>query len=319
MNTRFWLAAALAAGTACASAQPFPSKTTRVIVAFPPGGGTDIVARIVGAKMAETLGQQIVIDNRGGAAGIIGTELAAKSAPDGYTLFMGTMGNLAVNQSLYPKVPFDIQRDFAPVTQVVAVTFLLYAHPSFPARSVKELIAMAKSRPGQIQYGHSGNGGAPHLGGALFESMSGVKLVAVPYKGSGPAFIDLMAGHIPLAFDSGLQGINSVRAGKLRAIAVLGAQRSSLLPDLPTIAETLPGYEVTNWFGLVAPAGTPRDLVNRWQAEVVKALKVPEVRDKLVQQGADPVGSTPEEFAAFIKAETAKWAKVIKSADIRAD
>jgi tripartite-type tricarboxylate transporter receptor subunit TctC len=232
---------------------------------------------------------------------------------------MGTLGNLAVNQSLYPKVPFDIQRDFAPVTQVVAVTFLLYSHPSFPARSVKDLIAMAKARPGQIQYGHSGNGGAPHLGGALFESMSGVKLVAVPYKGSGPAFIDLMAGHIPLAFDSGLQGINSVRAGKLRALAVLGAQRSSLLPDLPTIAETLPGYEVTNWFGLVAPAGTPRDIINRWQAEVVKALKVPEVRDKLVQQGADPVGSTPDEFAAFIKTETAKWAKVIKSADIRAD
>jgi tripartite-type tricarboxylate transporter receptor subunit TctC len=316
---RIAITMALAAAGLAALAQPFPSKSVRVIVAFPPGGGTDIVARIVGQKLSENLGQQVIIDNRGGAAGIIGTELAAKSPADGYTLFMGTMGNLAVNQTLYQKVPFDIQRDFVPVTQVVAVTFMLYTHPSFPARTVKDLIAMAKARPGEIQYGHSGNGGAPHLGGSLFESMAKVKLVSVPYKGSGPAFAELLGGHIPIAFDSGLQGLNQVKAGKLRVIAVLGAKRSSLLPDVPTVGETLPGYEVTNWFALAAPAGTPRELVNRWQSEVAKVLKLPDVRDKLVAQGADPVGSAPDEFAVFLKAETAKWARVIKEANIRAD
>ena len=318
-NLSLLIVAMLACALLDASAQSFPAKTVRVIVAFPPGGGTDIVARIVGQKLSENLGQQVVIDNRGGAAGIIGTELAAKSPADGYTLFMGTMGNLAVNPTLYQKLPFDIQRDFVPVTQVVAVTFMLYTHPSFPARTVKDLIALVKARPGEIQYGHSGNGGAPHLGGALFESMAKVKLVSVPYKGSGPSFADLLGGHIPLAFDSGLQGLNQVKAGKLRVIAVLGAKRSSLLPDVPTVGETLPRYEVTNWFALVAPAGTPRELVNRWQSEVAKVLKLAEVRDKLVMQGADPVGSSPDEFAAFMKAETAKWAKLIKDANIRAD
>jgi len=212
-----------------------------------------------------------------------------------------------------------VQRDFIPVTQVVAVTFVLYTHPSFPARTVKDFIALARAQPGQVQYAHSGNGGAPHLGGALFESMAKVKLISVPYKGSGPAFGDLMGGHIPVAFDSGLQGLNSVKAGKLRALAVLSAKRSALLPDVQAMAETLPGYEVVNWFALAAPAGTPREIVNRWHSEVARALKVPDVRDKLVAQGADPVGSSPDEFAAFMKSETAKWARVIKEANIRVD
>ncbi len=311
---------ALASGAATqAIAQTFPSKSVRVIVAFPPGGGTDIVARVVGQKVSETLGQQIVIDNRAGAAGIIGTELAAKSPPDGHTLFMGTMGNLAVNPSLYTKLPFNVQRDFVPLTQVVSVLFVLYAHPSFPARTVKDFITLVRAQPGQIQYGHSGNGGAPHLAGALFESMTKTKLIAVAYKGSGPSFGDLMGGHIPIAFDSGLQGINSVKAGKLRALAVLGLKRSPLLPDVHAMAETLPGYEVVNWFALAAPAGTPREIITRWHSEVARALKHPDVRDKLVAQGADPVGSSPDEFAAFMKAETAKWARLIKEADIRAD
>jgi tripartite-type tricarboxylate transporter receptor subunit TctC len=307
------------ASPACAQAPAFPAKSARIIVAFPPGGGTDIVARIVGQKIAEHIGHQIVIDNRGGAAGIIGTEIAAKSPPDGYTLFMGTMGNIAVNPVLYRKLPFDMERDFTPVSQVVAVTFLLYVHPTLPVRSAKELIALAKARPGQLQYGHSGNGGAPHLGGALFEAMAGVKLTAVPYKGSGPAFQDLMGGHIPLAFDSGLQGLGQVRAGKLRVIGVLGPKRTPLLPDVPTIGETLPGYSVTNWFGLVAPAATPKDIVQRWHGEVAKAIRVPEIRDKLAAQGAEAIGSSPEEFGAFIRSETTKWAKVIRESGITAE
>lgn len=313
------LAVILATAAMYAIAQPQPPKTARMIVAFPPGGGTDIVARVVAHKISENTGQPIVIDNRGGAAGIIGTELATKAAPDGLTLFMGTMGNFAVNPSLYPKLPFDVQRDLVAVTQVVSVLFVLYAHPSFPAHTINALIALARTRPGEIKYGNGGNGGAPHLSGALLESMARVKLLSVPYKGSGPAFIDLIGGHIPMAFDSGVQGIRFVKEGKLRALAVLSPNRSALLPDVPAMAETLPGYEVINWFALAAPTGTPIESINNWHSEVVRALKAPEVRDKLIAQGAEPIGSSPQEFSAFMKHETTKWARLIKEMGIQAN
>ncbi len=309
----------LAGAGPSALAQTFPAKPVRIIVAFPPGGGADIVARTMSPRLSEFLGQQVIVDNRAGAAGIVGTDLAAKSPPDGHTIFLGTLGNLSVNSLLYPKLPFDVGRDFAPLTLVVAVTFMLYSHPSFPVKTVKDLIALAKTRSGHVNYASSGVGGAPHLSAELFNSMAGVKMVHIAYKGSGPSFIDLLGGQVPITFDSMVQGLPYVKSGKLRAVATLGPKRSPVLPDVPTVGETLPGYEVVNWFGTVVPAGTPRDVVSRLHTEVVKVLRLPEIRERLVAQGTDPVGNTPEEFGAFMKSETAKWAKVIKEADIRAE
>jgi tripartite-type tricarboxylate transporter receptor subunit TctC len=296
----------------------FPSKPVRIIVAFPPGGGTDIVARIVAAKLADAWGQQAIVDNRAGASGVIGTEMAARAAPDGHTWLLGTMGNLTVNQHLYTKMAVDPQKDLTALTQVVAVHFVMVAHPSLPARNVKELIALARQRPGQINYSSSGPGGAPHLGGELLKSMAGIDLLHVPYKGSGPSFNDLLGGQVTLTFDSLLQSLPYIKAGRLKALAVLGEKRSTLLPDTPTVAESgVPGYALTNWFGLVVPAGTPRDLIARLYADVSKVLKQPDVRERIHGMGADVVGSTPEQFAAFMRAETAKWLKVVKQANIR--
>lgn len=303
-----------------AAAQTYPTKPVRIIVAFPPGGGTDIVARIVAAKLSEAWSQQAIVENRSGASGTIGTEAAARAAPDGYTWFMGTMGNLTVNQHLYSKMAVDPLKDFAPLTQVVSVTFAMVAHPSLPASSVKELIAMAKARPGQITYASSGPGGAPHLGGELLKSMTGIDILHIPYKGSGPAFNDLLGGQVSLAFDSLLQSLQHLKTGKLKVLAVLGEKRSAILPQVPTMAESgVPGYSLTNWFGLVVPAATPRDLVARMHADVVKALAHPDVKERTGAMGAEVVGSTPEQFAAFMRAETAKWAKVIKQSNIRAE
>lgn len=317
--TRFTLALALVSAVPVTLAQSFPTKPVRIIVAFPAGGGTDIVARTISSKLSEALGQQVVIDNRGGASGLLGTELAAKAAPDGYTLFMGTLGNLSVNPLLFPKVPFDVARDFAPLTQAVAVTFMLYVHPSFPVKSVRDLVALAKARGASINYASSGSGGAPHLAAELFNSLAGVKMVHVPYKGSGPSFIDLLGGQVPLTFDSLTQGLQYVKTGRLRAVATLGPARTPVLPDVPTVGDTLKGYEVVNWFGLVAPAATPREVINRLHSEIVKVLRLPDIKERLVAQGTDPVGSTSDDFGAFMKAETAKWARVIKEANIRAD
>jgi tripartite-type tricarboxylate transporter receptor subunit TctC len=302
-----------------APAQPFPSRPVRIIVGFPPGGGTDIVARTLSPRLSEALGQPVVIDNRGGASGLVATELAAKSAPGGYTLFMGTLGNLSVNPLLFPKIPFDVARDFAPVTQVVSVTFMLYVHPSLPVKTVRQLIVLAQERAGQLNYASSGSGGAPHLAAELFNSLAGVKLVHIPYKGSGPSFTDLLSGQVPITFTTLTQGLQYVKSNRLRAVATLGPARTPVLPDVPTVSETLPGYEVVNWFGLVVPVMTSRDVVARLHDDFIKVLQTPEVKEKLVAQGTDPVGSTPEEFGAFMKAETAKWARVIREANIRAD
>jgi tripartite-type tricarboxylate transporter receptor subunit TctC len=319
---RFVVAVTAALGAAAAAAQtaePFPSRAVRIIVAFPPGGGTDIVARVLGAKLSEAWGQPVVVENRAGAAGIIGTEAAAKSAPDGYTLFMGTLGNLAVNKHLYAKMTVDPLKEFAPLTQVVAVNFVMVAHPSLPAKNVPELIALARERPGQINYASSGAGGAPHLGAELFQSMAQVKMVHVAYKGSGLSFNDLLAGQVSLTCDSLVQALPYIRAGRLKALAVLGPKRTPLLPDVPTVGEAVPGFELTNWFGLVVPAGTPPDRIAKLYADVAKALQHKDVGEKFVEMGADPVGSTPEQFGTFMRAESAKWARLIKEANIRAE
>ena len=309
----------LAQATSTGSGPAYPAKPVRIVVAFPPGGGVDIVARVVGPKLTESWGQQVIVENRAGASGMIGTELAARATPDGYTVFIGTMGNLAVNQHLFPKMPVDPLRDFAPITLVVAVNFVMVAHPSLPVRNVKELIALAKAHPGQINYSSSGAGGAPHLGGELLKRMAQVNLTHIPYKGSGPSFQDLLGGHVSLTFDSLVQSLPYIKSGKLRALAVLGKNRLPLLPEVPTVGESVPGYDLTNWFGLVAPAATPRETIAKLHDDWAKALLNPEVRAKLSGMGADVVGNTPEQFGAFMRSESAKWAKLVKEADIRAE
>lgn len=314
------LALPLALISAGAYAQSFPSKPIRIIVAFPAGGGTDIVARMIAPKLGEALGTQVVVDNRAGAQGIVGTEIAAKSPPDGHTLFMGTLGNIAVNPVLWgSKLPFNMERDFAPLTQVVDVWFLQMIHPSLPAKTPRELIALAKSQPGALNYYSSGAGGAPHLAAEMFNSLAGVKTTHVPYKGSSPGMTDLMAGHVQIGYDSVVQSLPFVKSGKLRAVAVLGAKRTPLLPDTPVMKDYLPGFELTNWFALVIPAATPVDIRNRLHAEVVKILRSPDIKERLLGMGAEPVGSTQEQFGAFIKSEMAKWGKVIRDANIKAE
>ncbi len=305
---------------ATSAAQTFPSKPIRIIVAFPAGGGTDIVARMIAPKLGEALGTQVVIDNRAGAQGVVGTEIAARSPPDGHTLFMGTLGNLAVNTVLYGnKLTFNIERDFAPLTQVVDVWFVQMIHPSLPAKTPRELIALAKSQPGALNYYSSGAGGAPHLAAEMFNSMAGVRTTHVPYKGSAPGQVDLMAGQVQLGYDSIVQSLPFIKAGKLRALAVLGAKRTPILPEVPPMSDFLPGFALTNWFALVIPAATPAEIRNRLHAEVVKILRSPDIKERLLGMGAEPVGSTQEQFGAFIKSETAKWGKVIRDANIKAD
>ncbi len=307
-------------GCCAVSAQTFPSKPIRIIVAFPAGGGIDIVARMIAPRLGEALGTQIVIDNRAGAQGVIGTELAAKSAPDGHTLFMGTLGNISVNTALYGnKLPFNIERDFAPLTQVVDVWFVQIIHPSLPAKTPRELIALAKSQPGALNYYSSGAGGAPHLAAEMFNAMAGVRTTHIPYKGSAPAQVDLMAGHVQIGYDSMVQSLPYIKAGTMRALAVLTPKRTPVLPDVPPMSEFIPGFALTNWFALMLPAATPVDIRNRLHAEVVKILRAPDLREKFLAMGAEPVGSTQEQLGTFIKSETAKWGKVIRDANIKAE
>jgi tripartite-type tricarboxylate transporter receptor subunit TctC len=305
---------------AAAAAQGFPAKPVRIVVPFPPGGGVDIVARIVGPKLAAQYGQQVIVDNRAGAAGIIGTEAAARAAPDGYTWAIATLGNLAANKHLYAKMTVDPLKDLAPVTQVVDVHFVMVSHPSLPVRNVGQLIALAKSRPGEIVYASSGAGGAPHLGGELFKRLAGVDIRHVPYKGSGPSFADLLGGHVQLTFDSMLQALPYIQDRKLVALGLLGPRRVTALPDLPTIAEQgVPGYALTNWFGLVVPATTPKDLIARIHGDFTRVLQEKDIREKIAGMGADVVGNTPEQFAKFWRDESDKWARVIREANIRAE
>lgn len=304
--------------TASGAAAAYPEKPIRLVVPYTPGGVTDLLARAVGEKLGKSLGQSVVVDNRPGGGANIGADLVAKSPPDGYTLLMGSAATHAINSSLYRQIPYDHVKDFAPVTLVAKVPNILVVHPSVPAQSVKELIALAKAKPGQLNFGSSGSGGTIHLSGELFKSMAGIDMVHIPYKGSAPAVTDLLGGQIQVMFDSSV--IPYVNAGKLRALGVTSARRSSALPDVPTIAEAgLPGYEATAWFGILAPAGTPREIITKLNTEIVRALNDPEMQERLRSQGAEVAGNTPEEFAAFIKAETQKWAKVVKESGARVD
>ncbi len=318
-KTAALLSLLLIAPLAPVAAQSYPARAVRIVVPFPAGGPTDIVTRLMAAKMTETLGQQVVVDNRGGAGGAIGTEQVAKSAPDGYTLVMGTIGGLAVAKSLNPKLGYDTLRDFAPITQSVSVTSVLVVHPSVPAKNVRELLALAQKSPGRLNYASSGNGTITHLAGELFKLMGKVNITHVPYKGGAPALVALVAGEVDMSYENSLIITPHVRSGKVKGLAVTSAKRSALLPDLPTIAETLPGYSASGWYGLLAPAATPKPVITRLHTEAVKTLRAPDVIDKLSSHGAEPVASTPEEFTAFIRSETVKWAKLVKTANMRTD
>ena len=320
----FALACGLHAATATAqtrSALPggYPAKPIRMIVPYVPGGPTDILGRSAAQAISDALGQPVVIDNRPGAAGNVGTVAAARSAPDGYTLNMVAI-SFAVAPSLDPKVGFDPLRDFAPISLIATVNNMLVVHPSLPVKSVKDLVALARARPGQLTYASGGSGGAQHLAGELFASLAGVKMLHIPYKGSAPGVTALLGGEVMLGFTDTLITLPLVKSGKLRALAVTGPVRSPLVPDVPTMAEAgLPKYAVNVWFGLLAPAGTPGEIVSRLGAEVGRHVRSAEMRDRLTALGAEPVGNTPEQFAAFLRAEIARWAEVVRTARIRAD
>jgi tripartite-type tricarboxylate transporter receptor subunit TctC len=314
-----FLKIALSLWIGIAGAQGFPSKPVKIIVAFPPGGGTDIVARLLGQKLGEAWGQPVVVENRAGASGTIGTEAAARADPDGHTLLMATMGNMTANQHLY-KMALDPLSALAPITRVVDVHFVLMANPSLPAANVRELIELAKKRPGEIAYSSSGPGGAPHLAMELFKRRAGVELIHVPYKGSSPSISDLIGGRVMLTMDSLVQSLPHLKAGRLKALAVLGPRRTELLPEVPTVAESgLPGYALTNWFGLLAPAGTAKEVLSKLNQDVLRVLKEPDLRKRIADLGADVVGNSPEEFGAALRAESAQWAEIIKAAHIQAE
>ena len=322
VHARLILACAFAAGAA-STAWPqagYPNRPVKIIVAFPPGQATDQTARALAQKMSESLGQQFFIENRPGAASIIGSEAAAKAPNDGYTLFMGSSGSLAVNPGMYAKLPYDAVRDFAPIAQAMKVPFFIVVRNDFPANTVKDLVAYLKANPERVNYGSAGSGASNHLSTELFKSVAGVSMIHVPYKGSPPAVTDLLGGQIGLMFETGPLVLPHVKSGRLKFIAVGSTQRSSALPELPTIAESgYPGFETVGWAGLLAPAGTPRDIIAKLNAEAVRILAQAELKERFVAMGAELVSSTPEEFGAYIKSETAKWGKVIRDSGARAE
>jgi tripartite-type tricarboxylate transporter receptor subunit TctC len=311
------LSAALA--PACVLAQQYPSKPIRYISPYPAGGGNDTLLRILADKVGEQIGQRIIVDNRPGANTIVGTEYVAKSAPDGYT-FLLIPNTFATNPAFYPKLPYDTAKDFTPVAEVALSPQMIVAHPSFPGKTVKELLALAKAKPGELTYGTSGNGSIGHLAGLLFSSMTGAKLTHVPYKGTAPAVNELVGGQIALMFSSMISVLPQVRSGRLKIIALTTAQRAKALPDVPTIAESgVPGYECSLWYGILAPARTPDAIVRRMNAELGTALKSPDVVEKLSTQAVEPHHTTPEQFGALIRAELGKWDKVIKASGVKAE
>jgi len=302
-----------------AFAQPYPAKPIRVIVPFPVGGIADIYTRIIGAKVSEAWGQPVLIENRTGAGGNIGADLVAKSPPDGYTIGIGSVGTHAVNVSLFSKLPYDPVADFAPIALVAEADALLVVHPSVPARSVAELIALARAKPGALSFASAGPGTTRHLAGELFKSMAKVDMLHVPYKGNTPAITDLLAGQTSLLFATMPTVLPHAKAGKLVALASCTLQRAAATPELPTVAETLPGFDVTNWVGLFAPAGTPADVVARWNREVLRVMQAPEMRERLAGEGARFVPTTPQQFGAYVKGEIARWTPVVKASGARAE
>jgi len=303
-------------GPACA--QSYPIRTVRVIVPFPPGAGVDITTRLVIPKLSEALGQQFIADNRPGAAGNIGAELAAHAPNDGYTLLAGGAPQ-AISQTLYPKLGYNLVKDFDPVAFMASVPFMLVVHPSLPARTVKDLVALAKAKRGELTYASTGSGSTPHLTAEILKSVSGIDIVHIPYKGTPAAVTDLLAGNVTMMFANSLSVLPHVQSGRLRAIAVTSAKRSAVAPNLPTVAETYPGFESGTWFALFAPAGTPREIISRLNAAVSKAVQMPDVRQKFMAQGAETMSGTPEQVAAYVRAEVAKWAKVVKASGAKVE
>jgi len=317
---RWTLGAMFACIALGALAQSYPNRPIRLVVPFPAAGTTDILARAAAQKLTESLGQAVIVDNRPGAGGNIGSDLVAKSAPDGYTLLMGTVGTHAINPSLYSKMPYDHVKDFVPVVLVAGVPNVLVVNPALPVNSVADLIKLAKDKPGTINFASSGSGTSIHLSGELFKTMAGVDMTHVPYKGSSPALTDLIGGQVQVMFDNLPSALPQIKGGKLRAIAVTSLKRAPALPDIPTISESgLPGFEASSWFGVLAPAGTPAPIVARINAEVNRWLQSADAREKLISQGAEAAGGSPEQFAAHIRAESEKWAKVVKASGAKVD
>ena len=297
--------------------QPYPTKPIRIIVTYPAGGGADAMARLIAPKLGEALGQPVLVENRGGASGTIAAELVAKSAPDGATLMLDATA-FAVNQSLYPKLPYDPEKSFAPITLLALFPNIVVVHPSYPVSSVRELIAKIKAEPGKIAFASSGNGSAQHLAAELFRQRAGLDMVHVPYKGGGPALIDVMGGQVPIYFANMASALPHVKNGKLKALAVTGAQRSSAAPELPTVAESgMPGYQVYEWNAIFAPAGTPPAIINRLQAEIAKVVRIPEVRERMLALGGEIVASSPADLAAWVREQSASWSRVVKAGNIK--
>lgn len=317
IGARLACAAFIATTANAASGQAYPAKPVRLIVPSSAGGGTDIVARIITPDLSRRLGQQVVVENRAGAGTMIGIEAAARSAPDGYTLLMG-LSTLAINSALYKKVPYDPVRDFAPITQAVSSASIIVVHPSIPVKSVKELIAFARARAGQLNYASAGVGTYPHMTMELFLSMAKLKMEHIPYKGTGPAMIDMIAGQVSTMAATILTGMPHIRSGRLRPLGITSVGRSPIVPEIPTVAEAgLPGFESVQWYGMLAPARTPKEIVTRLHAEMTRILQQPDVKERFAGDGADPVGNTPEEFARYIQSELVKWAKVAREAGIK--
>jgi tripartite-type tricarboxylate transporter receptor subunit TctC len=310
---------ALVASAACAQGA-YPSKPIRFVVPYPAGGPLDSVARLLAAKVSVSVSQPVVVDNKPGAGGNIGADAVAKAPPDGYTLLMGAVATHAINPSLYASMPYDAVKDFAPITQVASTPNVLVVNPAVPAADVREFIAYAKAHPGKLDFGSGSTGSAGHLAGELFKSMAGIDMTHVPYKGAAPAMQDLIGGQTHLMFDNLASALGQIQAGRVRALAVTTAKRSALAPQLPTIAESgLPGFDISTWFGVFAPAATPREVIEKLHAEFTRALAAPDVREKMLALGAEPVGSRPEEFAAYIRAEAGKYARLVKASGAKAD
>jgi tripartite-type tricarboxylate transporter receptor subunit TctC len=316
----FFFAAILSFFALSAHAETYPSKSIKIVVPYPAAGTPDILSREVAAKLTKALGQQVIVDNRPGAGGNIGSDLVAKSAPDGYTLIMATVATHSINQALYKKLPFDPIKDFAPIILVATTPNVLVVNPKLPVKTVKDLIALAKSKPGELTFASGGNGTSHHIGGSLFQKLTGVQMTHVPYKGSGAALPDMIGGQVDIMFDNLTSSMPHIKSGKLRAIATTGTTRSAALPDLPTVAEAgVPGFEITAWFGLLAPANTPQAILNRLNREVTKILTLPEMTAKLIAQGAEPAPGTPQQLAQFIKDKTAQWAPIVKASGAQID
>ena len=311
--------AAMVATAAPALGQAYPTKPIRIVAPSTPGDAPDVIARLVADKLSVALGQQVVVDNKPGAGGVVGSESVAKSPPDGYTLIMGNAGSHGINAAVYSKLPYDIQRDFAPVSQVAIAPNVMVINPSVPANSVAEFIAYAKSQPGKLSYASGGNGSSAHMSMELFKAMAGIDVQHIPYKGSSPALTDLIGGQVAVFIGNMPPTVPHIKSGKLRALAVTTKSRSALMPELPTISDTLPGYETVAWFGVLAPAGTPPEIVNRLSAEIGRIARSPEMREKLVAMGAEPVGGTPEEFKAVIDRDIAKWKPLAQKVGIKVD